>query len=148
LRRNMGPRRHRPFHKHAAADLHVYRLIDARHAYLHGLRAFLIALDEAQEGRSDIAIALATLRLRAAGAEYRIDPLAGACPRRNPTGERRRKDPVNADRADAFGIEAHIGEGVVRPVGNPIDIPLPDAEREPQVLEIGGTFDRVEGAKL
>ena len=45
-------------------------------------------------------------------------------------------------------MQAHIGEGMVRPVGDPEDVPLLDAEREPQVFEVGGAFDRVVGAQV
>ena len=108
----------------------------------------LVVLDQPPEGRADVAVALAAARLLAAGAEHRIDPLAGARPCRHAAGERRREDAVDADRTDALWVEPHIGEGMVGPIGDPEDVPLLDAEREPQVLEVVGALDRVVGAEV
>ena len=45
-------------------------------------------------------------------------------------------------------MQPHVGEGMVRSIGDSEDVPLGDAERAPQILEIVRALDRVVGGEV
>ena len=149
LRRRVRPRRHGPLHEHAAADRHLHRVGNAGHARpSRSPGSARISARAAGTSRRCRRSARGSAAARCRRANIASIPSPALCPCRHAAGQGRRKDAVDADRADALRVKPHIGEGMVRPVGDPEDVPLLDAERQPQVFEVGGALDRVVGAQV
>ena len=135
FRRDMRSGRHRPLHQHAAADLHVHFSGPPGNLNVDGLRRGFVLDDESAERRADVAIAFTARRLISTCLENGVDSLAGAGPRRDSAGKRRRKDAVDRNRPDSAGMLPHVCEREIGSVRYSVKVPFCDVQREAQIFE-------------
>src|SRR5690242_8983873 len=120
----MRTRRNSPLKQHAAADLYVHESLMARDFDFDGFRRCFVAQYESLKCCGSVAITLTTPRLLRAGFEDCVDSFAGALPGCDATGERWRKDAVNANGSNALGVLAHVRQRKICSIRDSVDVPF------------------------